>query len=103
MVRRLIQRRPPILSRFLIFLFVPSDDRDAVLGDLEEEFHDRAACQSIARARMWHWHQSVGSIPYWLFTKTHGGAIALMFVCLSAYSLFMCWEYWIEIVGVHQG
>ena len=103
MAKRLRQKRSPMLSRLLIILFAPQDDLDAVMGDLEEEFCARAVLQSLASARIWHWQQTIASVPYWLRSKSHGGAMAVILLGVSGYSLIMCWEYLIAIVGISPG
>lgn len=52
---------PPGLARWLLEHFLVSHDRDAVLGDLCEEFEIRARTSSRA-ARVWFWHQVVRSL-----------------------------------------
>ncbi len=49
---------PPGLAVWLLTRRVPADWRDFVLGDLEEEFHQRSAA-SPAAARRWFWRQTV--------------------------------------------
>lgn len=47
----------------MLGLALAADDRDAVLGDLAEEFSELAAVEGVARARRWYWRQVFGSIP----------------------------------------
>ena len=47
----------PSLAERLIGWSLPVDDREAVLGDLAEEFATRAAGHGPARARRWYWWQ----------------------------------------------
>jgi putative ABC transport system permease protein len=48
---------PPALAARLLSRRLSSEWRDYVLGDLEEEFHARAA-RSTAAARWWYWRQA---------------------------------------------
>jgi predicted permease len=54
-------RRPPALARWLLERCTRPADRDAVLGDLYEEFDARAAV-SPAQASRWFWRQSLRSL-----------------------------------------
>lgn len=54
--------RPPWLSQLLIRVTAPSDDRRAILGDLDEEFAVRARTVSVAAARMWYRRQVMASV-----------------------------------------
>jgi putative ABC transport system permease protein len=49
--------RPPLLSAWFLRLSVAPQDRDAVLGDLHEEFGTRAATGGAAPARRWYRRQ----------------------------------------------
>jgi hypothetical protein len=51
-------RRPPRLGVWLLRHRLSSEWRDFILGDLEEEFHDRAAASPSA-ARRWFWWQAI--------------------------------------------
>ena len=53
-----MNRRPPSLAVWLLTRRVPSEWRDFVLGDLEEEFRERSA-ESTAGARRWFWRQTL--------------------------------------------
>ena len=92
--------RPPLFFRLLIVFLAPKADRDAILGDLEEEFHQRTINSSAIVAYLWYTKQFFGSLGHWIFTKDQLGAILLAVVCLSAYSLAFCWEYWISTLAI---
>lgn len=53
--------RPPALARWLLERCTVHADRDAVLGDLFEEFEARATV-SPARASQWFWRQALRSV-----------------------------------------
>ncbi|HKJ01964.1 MAG TPA: ABC transporter permease, partial [Longimicrobiales bacterium] len=53
--------RPPALARWLLAASAQEAHRAAQLGDLEEEFAERAAADEAA-ARRWYWKQAVGSV-----------------------------------------
>lgn len=52
------------LAERLLQRLLPSEDREAILGDLAEEYHRRRA-RGGARADMWYWGQVV-AVPFWL-------------------------------------
>jgi hypothetical protein len=54
--------RPPVLACWILESVVPSPSPNAVVGDLMEEYVDRAAVDSLAAAR-WFWSQTVRSVP----------------------------------------
>src|SRR5919112_834479 len=54
--------RPPQLAERLLAWSVPSDDRDAALGDLAEEYAGRAERHGLREARRWYWRQALRSI-----------------------------------------
>jgi putative ABC transport system permease protein len=49
--------RPPRLAQAFLARLVPPGDRDAVLGDLAEEFAARVARDGRTSARRWYWRQ----------------------------------------------
>jgi hypothetical protein len=48
------EARPPRLAEALIAFAVPADERDAVLGDLDEGYRE----QPRSRAALWYWAQA---------------------------------------------
>jgi hypothetical protein len=61
-------RRPPPFAAWLLARTVPSRDRDALLGDMAEEFNERAAVSTRA-ARAWYrrqvWSSLVINLARW--------------------------------------
>lgn len=53
--------RPPTLARILLALTAAPECRDAQLGDVQEEFEERAGADPGA-ARRWYWRQALGSV-----------------------------------------
>jgi hypothetical protein len=53
---------PPRLAAWLLRLRLRPDDREFVLGDLEEEFLDLRRRNGDRRARRWYWAQALRSI-----------------------------------------
>jgi putative ABC transport system permease protein len=53
---------PPRLALWLLRSRLPIEDREFVLGDLEEEFLDRVAHDGGPRARRWYWRQAFRSL-----------------------------------------
>jgi len=53
---------PPKAGDFLLRLFLPKKDREALPGDLEEEFSIMVEKFGLGRARFWYWTQVITSI-----------------------------------------
>lgn len=70
--------RPPALATLLLRATAPAEDRHAQLGDLREEFEERAR-RDPARARRWYWRQAVGSV-----TPNLGRRIGSAYLALKA-------------------
>lgn len=43
---------PPQLAKFIIYLVIPRNNREAILGDLEEDFHDVYRKFGLAKAKI---------------------------------------------------
>jgi hypothetical protein len=56
-------RRPPRAAEFLLCCCLPKEDRETLIGDLEEEYQTKIFPKFGARkARIWYWCQAVRSI-----------------------------------------
>ena len=98
-VGRKVSLQPPSLARLLFYIMTPTEDLEAVLGDMDEEFYERAYLHPRENPRNWYWHQSIASIPYWFLSKKPGVSAALtMVVGIGSYSLIMCWEMWTSMI-----
>jgi len=51
--------QPPRLAVWLVTLFAPAEQAEAILGDLLEEFFQLASKSGVNCARNWYWRQSV--------------------------------------------
>jgi hypothetical protein len=56
--------QPPRIASWVIDLFAFPDDAESILGDLHEEFLDRAAKSEVASARRWYRRQSARTIAH---------------------------------------
>jgi predicted permease len=66
--------RPPRLAEWLLARRLERDDRTLVLGDLEEQFHERAAGGGAVRAARWYWREA-GRLAWGLWWwEPHPGA-----------------------------
>ena len=54
---------PPALARALVRLLVRADDRDFLLSDLDDRFHQVAETQGPQAARRWYWKQALSAFP----------------------------------------
>jgi putative ABC transport system permease protein len=54
---------PPALAEYLLRMIIGPQDRDCVVGDLAEEFRERAVpSMGLAHARRWYWKQVLLSV-----------------------------------------
>lgn len=54
---------PPAIARLLLESLLPLDSRDAILGDLIEEYAFKATTKSRFEASRWFWSQTCRSVP----------------------------------------
>ncbi len=54
--------QPPKIAEYLLFLFIPKQNRNAVLGDLEEDYHLAFEKYGLKKAQFFYWWQVVRSI-----------------------------------------
>lgn len=55
--------RPPWVAATLLWLFLPKDEREFILGDLEEQYRQRSR-QNRAGAWLWYWGQVARMRPF---------------------------------------
>ncbi len=67
---------PPALAEGLLALLLPADERDDVLGDLEENYRIRERHHGRARARAWYWGQAL-TAPLWIWGERGSSMISL--------------------------
>ena len=60
--------RPPRVAIWLVDLFTPDEDAEAIQGDLLEEYSELALKSGVASARRWYWRQSVKTIAHLMGT-----------------------------------
>jgi hypothetical protein len=54
---------PPLIARGIVAAVAPPPDYDGVIGDLQEEFVQRAQREGVQEAERWYWSQTMRSIP----------------------------------------
>ena len=64
---------PPALACRLLEFLLPASDRDAILGDLIEEYTFRAESTSCLSASRWFWGQACRSFPHLLWSWLRSG------------------------------
>lgn len=62
-------RVAPRIATWLLACLLPRADREAVLGDLVEEYALRVQSTSSSRALWWYWGQACRSIPLMLWSS----------------------------------
>src|SRR5258707_1968200 len=60
-----ISLQPPADATRLLFLLVPRDDREHVVGDLDEAFQIVVERTDTRFARRWYWFQAVRTVAYY--------------------------------------
>jgi hypothetical protein len=76
---------PPWLATKLLTGVIHSNDRDALLGDLHEEYAARASASPPAAAR-WYWNQAIRSLPILLGRRASRGRwLSTLAIAIAAY------------------
>jgi hypothetical protein len=76
---------PPWLASLLLSAVLQTGDRDALLGDLCEEFALRARGSQRAAAR-WYWTQAIRSVPALLGSRSRRGRwLSTLAIACAAY------------------
>ena len=57
--------RPPRLPHRILSWWLPADDRDEIIGDLNEQFSARAAAGGRGSASRWYWRQTAHLVGRW--------------------------------------
>ncbi len=57
------KKHPPILAYWLLKIFTSDWKNPSLIGDLEEEFFDKAEVKGFTYARIWYIIQVIGSLP----------------------------------------
>jgi Fe2+ transport system protein B len=55
---------PPRIATWLVNLFSPAEQAEAILGDLLEEYSQLVSKSAVAVARRWYWRQTVKTIAH---------------------------------------
>jgi len=72
-----MKHAPPPFGRWLFERLLPIDDQIAVLGDLHEEFCERAETHGVRQARRWYRRQVLRSLPRFIEQALVWGFIML--------------------------
>jgi hypothetical protein len=93
------------LADWVLTCATPSEDREAVVGDLAEEYAIRLSEGSPARALWWYWNQVIRAVPWllWIPLRRSGvfGALAVAIVaCIVQAGVELCAVFVIRNVAV---
>jgi predicted permease len=66
--------RPPALAMRWLERSLHPDERDELIGDLQEQFERRVALEGQSQARRWYWRQTFGLV--WGFTRARRDVIS---------------------------
>jgi hypothetical protein len=72
---------PPRMASWLVNLFASSNDAESILGDLMEEFSQRALNFGMRSARAWYWRQTLNTTAHLFasgFRDAPGSTIAIV-------------------------
>ncbi len=59
-------KRPPQFAAWLLRSIANRDERSAIVGDCEEEFHEHCVTRGVLRAHLWYWSLVLFSLPSFL-------------------------------------
>jgi hypothetical protein len=72
-------------AEWVLSSVVAPPDREAAVGDLDEEYALRLTRGSCVRAECWYWTQVLRSVPWFLLTPIRrGGWLGTIFVAVAA-------------------
>ena len=85
---------PSPLATWLLAQAVPETNREALLGDLHEEYALRAGSASASTAARWYWGQACRSIPPLMWSSARNGRwLFTLAVAIGAYVLIGLLEF----------
>lgn len=91
------ENSPPPLATSLLRQVLSARDRDAVLGDLIEEYALQAGVTTDHSARLWYWRQVFASIPPLLWSAArHGRWLSTLSLALGIYIVAGLLEFLID-------
>ncbi|MBT9099995.1 hypothetical protein KFZ76_20040 [Methylovulum psychrotolerans] len=70
-----IANTPPKTAEYLLYLVVPRKNRDALLGDLQEDFNEVLEKFGLRHAKFHYWVQAFRSIPPLLTASLIGSVV----------------------------
>ena len=73
------------MARIILALTSSTQNRQAVLGDLEEIYYDLGARQDSRSARQWYWTQALATFPRFLKNKLYWSQTMIMNVFRTAF------------------
>lgn len=80
------QNTPPSLATWLISRLLPAEDRDAVIGDLAEEYDLVLRSGTSADANSWYWRQTAASAgPALWWSLRSGRGLLTLGIALAAF------------------
>jgi hypothetical protein len=81
----------PRIAGWLVYLFAPTEQAEAVIGDMLEEFSRRVEQLGLAAARRWYWREAIRTAvqlgaagitaaPWWTAAAVVGGFLLIRYV-----------------------
>jgi len=86
-------RTPPVLaSQILAGLVAEAGYRDAILGDLEEEFAKLVSRSGVSFARRWYWSQTLRAIGPLTWSQSHDFGVSIRIAATAVATYLMSLE-----------
>jgi hypothetical protein len=78
--------QPPRAAAWLLGLFASGEEKELVLGDLSEEYFERALQVGRASARRWYWRQTLKSIPHFVGLSFRAAPVMTMVAVAAGFA-----------------
>ncbi|MCP4726041.1 MAG: ABC transporter permease, partial [bacterium] len=70
-----MKRKPSFFAELILSYLGNKTDRNAILGDLAEEFNDRIRERGLIKAKLWYWKLIMISFPSFIYERLNGSMI----------------------------
>lgn len=78
--------QPPPAAAWLLSLFADGEECDHLLGDLSEEYFERASQAGRASARRWYWRQIIKSLPHLVGLSFRTAPVTTIFAVAAGFA-----------------
>ncbi len=92
--------QPPRLAAWLVDLFTPPNQSDAITGDLLEEFTTVVSTSGSGSANRWYWRQATKTVAHLIRGEFRSSPWAIAATAFAGYLLLICA---VQLVNVATG